>query len=238
MDVSSIIEHPERGGDTMADRVFELLSEAIINGELAPATRIREPELAAQCGISRAPLREALRRLEERKLITRTPRMSARVTVATPKLIAEIYAIREALEGVAAREAATRVTDADIALLRGLLASHQAQFDAKNVDTYRMGRSDDDFHFSIIRASGNHALVHILCDEYYNLIRLFRRQHRLVQGRARRAFTEHQRIVEALADRDGELAEILMRRHVAAALKGILDTIPPTSEVSKDREDP
>ncbi len=223
----------DRGGDTIADRIFDLLSEAIISGELAPATRIREPELAAQYGVSRAPLREALRRLEERQLITRTPRMSARVTVVTPRLIGEIYTIREALEGVAARQAAAHVTDADIAHLRGLLAAHQTQFAADNVDTYRMGRSDDDFHFYIIRCSRNQALIHILCDEYYNLIRLFRLQHRHVQGRAHRAFAEHQRLVDALADRDGELAEILMRRHVAAALKGILHTLS-TSSASRE----
>ena len=220
-----LTETPEAGGDTMADRLFDLLSEAIINGEMAPGTRIREPDLAAQYGTSRAPLREALRRLEERKLITRTPRMSARVTVVTPALIAEIYAIREVLEGVAAREAANRVSDADIAHLRSLLMSHKSQFDGHNVDTYRMGSADDDFHFFIIRCSGNSALIHILCDEYYNLIRLFRRQHRLVGGRAQRAFIEHQRIADAIADRDGELAEILMRRHIAAALDGLLHAV-------------
>jgi len=229
MDGSILHDTPgpaQRTGDTIADRVFDLLSEAIITGELAPAARIREPELAARYKVSRAPLREALRRLEERKLITRTPRSSARVTVATSNLIAEVYAIREALEGVAARQAATRITDAGIAHLRSLLAFHSAQFDGKIVDTYRMGRSDDDFHFSIIRASGNQALIHILCEEYYNLIRLFRLSHRHVPGRARRAFVEHQRIVDAIADRDGELAEILMRRHVAAALQGILQSTP------------
>jgi DNA-binding GntR family transcriptional regulator len=223
-----IMEAPEPGGDTMADRLFELLSEAIIGGEMAPGTRIREPELAAQYGTSRAPLREALRRLEERKLITRTPRMSARVTVVTPELIREIYAIREVLEGVAAREAANRVSDADIAHLCGLLVSHKAQFNGHNVDTYRMGSADDDFHFFIIRCSGNSALIHILCEEYYNLIRLFRRQHRLVGGRAQRAFIEHQRIADAIADRDGELAEILMRRHIAAALDGLLHAVSQT----------
>jgi len=145
--------------------------------------------------------------------------------VATPQLIAEIYAIREALEGVAAREAARCLSDTDIAHLRGLLAAHDLQFAGKSVDIYRMGRADDDFHFSIIRATRNQALISILCDQYYNLIRLIRRQHRHVPGRARRAFIEHQRIVDALADRDGDLAEILMRRHVAAALAGILATI-------------
>jgi DNA-binding GntR family transcriptional regulator len=210
---------------TVAHRIFEQLSEAIISGELAAGAKIKEPALAAKFGVSRAPLREAIRRLEERKLLTREPRVSARVTVLTPVRVAELYAIREALEGIAAREAALRVQPADIAHLRDLLRQHEAALDAASDDLYRQGTADEDFHFFIIKCSGNASLVQILCDEYYNLIRLVRRQHSRASGRARRALIEHQQLVEALAEGDGDFAEILMRRHIAAALRSILASI-------------
>jgi DNA-binding GntR family transcriptional regulator len=215
----------EADGATAAHRVFELLSEAIISGELAPGAKIKESALSSRFGVSRAPLREAIRRLEERKLLIRTPRLSARVASLTPVRISELYEIREVLEGMAARQAAMRMQPGDIAHLRDLLRQHEAALDASEDDVYRQGTEDEDFHFFIIQRSGNATLVQILCDEYYNLIRMVRRRHSRVAGRARRALQEHQQLVEALAERDGDFAERLMRRHVAAALRGILGSL-------------
>lgn len=215
----------EAGEATVAHRIFQELSEAIVTGQLEPGSKIKEAVLAARFTVSRAPLREALRRLEERKLLVRAPRMSARVAVLTPERIVELYTIREVLEGAAARQAAVRMQAADIAHMRDLLRRHEAVLDATEDDFYRQGIADEDFHFFIIKCSGNATLIHILCEEYYNLIRLVRRQHSRVAGRARRALLEHHQLVEALAERDGDFAETLMRRHVAAALRGILGSI-------------
>lgn len=203
-----------------SDRVFDQLSEAIVAGELLPGAKISEPDLAIRFGVSRAPLREAIRRLEERKLVSRVAHQGARVAVLSAARISEIYMVREALEGVAAREAAHRMSHEDVGQLRALLSSHEHSFGGDD-DTYRMGSADEDFHFRIIRASGNATLIALLLGEYYALIRMFRRQHRQVAGRARRALVEHHRITDALADRDAELAEFLMRRHIAAARTGI-----------------
>lgn len=204
---------------TTADRLLDLLSEAIVGGELAPGAKISEPELAARFGTSRAPLREAIRRLEERKLVTSVPHQGARVAVLSPARIREIYLVREVLEGAAAREAAARMSPEDVAELYSLLETHEARI-ASN-DVYLQGATDDDFHFRIIRASGNATLAGLLLGEYYTLIRMFRRQLGQVPGRARRALFEHRRIADALADRDGDLAELLMRRHIAAALDSV-----------------
>ncbi len=143
--------------------------------------------------------------------------------------IAEIYAVREALEGVAAREAAERIGEAEIARLRAHLADHEAAL-AEDGSDYRQGVADDDFHAVIIRASGNATLIDLLLDQYYALIRMFRVRHRQVAGRARRALIEHGRITDALADRDGELAELLMRRHIAAARDGIAAAFAANSD--------
>lgn len=220
---------------SVSDRLFQQLAEAIIAGELPAGAKISEPGLAARFGTSRAPLREAIRRLEERKLLSRVANQGARVAVLSPARIAEIYAVREALEGIAAREAASRITPEDIARLRAHLERHEAILDTVDGDDYRQGVADDDFHFVIIRASGNATLIDLLLDQYYALIRMFRLQHRQIAGRARRALIEHRRITDALADGDGELAEILMRRHIAAAREGIAASMD-VSPIIKDKK--
>lgn len=211
----------EVADETLADRVFGLLSEAIIKGELRPGAKISEPEIARRYGVSRGPLREALRRLQERKLVTRAPHLGARVVELSPATLAEIFTVREALEGIAAREAALRITPDEVEYLRALLRSHEPQFATSDTASYSQGSADEDFHFAIARFSRNSMLISLLCDDYYQLIRLYRSQHKSVAGRAKRAFVEHCRIADALADGDPELAELLMRRHVSAARRSM-----------------
>jgi DNA-binding GntR family transcriptional regulator len=200
---------------TAADRLFDLLSGMIVRGELGAGTKISEPDLAARFGTSRAPLREALRRLQERKLVTRVAHQGARVALLSPERIAEIYLVREALEGAAARQAAKRISDAEILELQSLLDLHEARVSSSNL--YLQGTDDDDFHTCVIRASGNETLIGLLLDEYYLLIRMLRGQRSTPGADARRALLEHRRIAEAIAERDPDLAELLMRRHIAAA---------------------
>src|SRR5262245_10478728 len=92
-------------------RLFARLVDAIINGRLAPGAKLNEPDLSRGFGVSRGPLREAIRRLEERQLVRCTPNSGARVIVHTPQEVIEAYEIREALEGMAARLAAVNMTD-------------------------------------------------------------------------------------------------------------------------------
>lgn len=208
---------------TVADRILNQLSEAILRGELRPGSKLSEPELARRLGTSRAPLREAIGRLEERKLVTRAPHVGARVVELTTDKVQEIFVVREALEGIAAREAATRMTDAEIAHLWLILNRHETCLDEGTFDIEDFqGGPDDDFHLFIVRCSRNEMLINLLCGEYYNLIRLCRRQQRRIAGRIQRSIIEHRRIADALADRDAELAELTMRRHVAAARAGLV----------------
>ncbi len=204
-----------KNGSTAADRLFDQLSDAIVTGALASGAKISEPELAIRYGTSRAPLREAIRRLEERKLVTRIAHQGARIATLTPERIRDLYLIREVLEGAAAREAAGRMTAVQVQDLHALLDVHMARVESS--DAYVQGEDDDDFHARIIRASGNATLADLLLDQYYLLIRMLRRQVRQGDGQAQAALAEHRRIAAALAERDGELAEMLMRRHIAAS---------------------
>src|SRR5690554_1975183 len=100
---------------TLADQVVERLQDDIVLGVLPPGTKLGEAELAARYGVSRGPLREAIRRLESRKLLERIPHVGTRVATLKLEDLIEIYRVREALEGMAARQAAENMSQAEIA---------------------------------------------------------------------------------------------------------------------------
>ncbi len=213
---------PDEGiARTAADRVFEALQAAIIRGDIPPGTRIGETELAERFGTSRGPLREALRRLEARRLVERTPHVGIRIASLTHEALIEIYYVREALEGMAARLAAMHMTADEVIGLHRLLAEHRRD-EALQADTaYFQQEGDLDFHYRIIKGSHNRALTELLIGELYHLVRMYRRQFSAYTNRPLKAFSEHLRIVEAIEARDGDLAEMLMRRHISAARQNI-----------------
>src|SRR5690606_35824069 len=106
---------------SLVDMIANQLEEAILNGRLAPGTKISEQGLARTLHVSRGPLREAIRRLEGRKLIERTPNIGARVAKLTDRGVQDVLVIREALEGIACRYAAICMSDEEIAALNALL---------------------------------------------------------------------------------------------------------------------
>ena len=201
---------------TLADQAYDALSRSIVSGELAPGERMLEVELAERFGMSRGPLREAMRRLEERRLVERVSQRGARVVRLTGPRLRGIYKVREALEGMASRLSAQNMTDAEIAELRQMLEAHENY--VRQRDDYSQNQQDWDFHDRIARGSKNEMLVSLLCDDLYQLIKIYRNQHKSKPGRARRALKEHWRILSAIEDRDGEMAEMMMRRHISAAL--------------------
>ena len=200
---------PDKAGGTLAEQVYRRLSAAILAGELAPGAKISEPALARAYGVSRGPLREALHRLQERKLITRSANQGPRVVQPTPEALVELFVVREALEGMAARLAALQGTEAEVTALRAAVS--------RGGDALSAEQHDQDFHAAIARCSRNPMLIDLLCGELYALLRLYRGVASPVRPRPSRAEIEHERIVSAIEDRDPDLAELLMRRHIAAA---------------------
>jgi DNA-binding GntR family transcriptional regulator len=122
---------PVAATGTRADSVFDLLRASIVQGELAPGSKINEPQLSKLYGISRGPLREAIRRLEGCKLVEIKANVGARVVELDIQKAIEIYEIREALEGLACGLAAERATASDCDQLRALLARHEAQIESE-----------------------------------------------------------------------------------------------------------
>ncbi|EOW9237366.1 GntR family transcriptional regulator [Vibrio cholerae] len=200
---------------TKSENLTEYLVEAIVEGELAPGSKISEPELAKQFQVSRGPLREALMRVEGLGLIERIPHIGARVIQLSPTKLVELYAVREALEGMAARLAARNITEIELAGLESLLSTHSTHIDQVEGASYFHQQGDFDFHYRIIQASRNQQLIGLLCDELYHLLRMYRYQSPRSHSRPVEALEEHKFILRAIRQRDEELAEMLMRRHIS-----------------------
>lgn len=208
---------------TLAERVFNQLQDAIVRGELAPGTKITEPGLSQAYGISRGPLREAMRRLETHRLIERVPHVGARVIKLSMQELLELFDVREAMESMAARLAARHMSSEEIAGIREVLAVHERQADLQSGEAYYQREGDLDFHYRIVLGSHNRMLMTILCDDLYYLVRLYRTQFSASGSRPQRAFVEHHRIVDAIEAGDEELAELLMRRHVSASRENVAE---------------
>lgn len=208
-------------GRTLAERVFARLQDDIVLGVLPPGTKLGETELAARYGVSRGPLREAIRRLESRKLLERVPHVGTRVASLKAADLIEIYRVREALEGMAARLAAENMTAEEVAGLHELLVQHEQQQDLKEDTAYFQREGDLDFHYRIIQGSHNQTLIDLLIGEIYHLVRMYRYQFSMTTNRPQKALGEHRQIIEAIENRDGEMAELLMRRHISRARENI-----------------
>ncbi|MCM2972756.1 GntR family transcriptional regulator [Larsenimonas suaedae] len=223
---------------TIAERVFHKLQDDIVRGHLPAGSKITEPGLAKSYGVSRGPLREAMRRLETHRLIERVPHVGARVVKLSMRELLELFDMREALESMAARLAARHMTQDELAALRGVLDAHEEQHDLPPGEAYHRREGDLDFHFHIVRGSHNRMLMTTLCDDLYYLVRLYRTQYSATGTRPQRAFVEHHRIVDAIASGDEELAETLMRRHITASRQLVTERYAMTLEHSDQKEEP
>ena len=206
----------------LADVVFDQVLDAIYQGRLAPGSVINEVALAQEFGVSRGPVREAVRRLQGIQLITREPYIKARVVTLSAESALELFQMRMALEGVACNLATRRMSDDEIAqLLAELEQDRQRRLEAANG-----GASAPrvfDFHERIVRASGNNRIINALCGDLYHLLRVYRRHSGTVLERKDDAYAEHWQILRAIRARDAELAESLMRSHIERAAQHLFE---------------
>ncbi|HAF43837.1 MAG TPA: GntR family transcriptional regulator [Gallionellaceae bacterium] len=218
-----LVKVPEQG--TLADVAAHRLAHSIVTGELEQGQKLNEAELAERFGMGRGPLREALRHLEGMRLVKRIPNAGARVVVLDRKTLSDLYGVREALEGMACRLAAAQMTDDEIAQLGALLDRHEEQIKKQGGKLYAQSEGDLDFHFQIARGSRNQMLMDMLGSEQYQLLRMCRYRTSRNAQRTKPALNQHRQIVDALRQRDGELAELLMRRHIQGAWRSISEMI-------------
>jgi DNA-binding GntR family transcriptional regulator len=204
---------------TGADIYAELLS-AIEEGALRPGTRLREAELAREFGVSRTPVREALKRLEAQGLAVHKPNRGMVIPVLGHDEINELYTVRQVLEGAVARFAAQHASDAEIGILRDMIAVDRRHID----DAEALARFNREFHRRLTLASHNRYLIEQVA-HLRQAILLLHGTTLVDPARRRSAIEEHARIVEAIAARDGAAAEEAARHHIgqahAARLKSV-----------------
>ena len=206
---------------TLASRAYQAIKLDILNGRLEQGAKIVESDLALKYGISRGPLREAIHRLEQMKLILRVPHAGSRVVSLDMKMMQDIYTAREPLEGMAARLAARLMSDEDIDDLFKLLDQQALGIDQSETSSYLQSETDLDFHSRIVRASDNQWILEKLNGELYQLVRMCRRQFKPALEPALTTLNQHRQIANAIAAHDEELAELLMRRHISSAWKDV-----------------
>ena len=201
------------GYKPLRDIVFETLRDAIITQVLKPGERLMEIQLADEMGVSRTPVREAIRKLELEGLVVMVPRKGAYVAGVSMKDIHEVYELRSALEALAVTLAAERITDDELeALERQLLK----EAEEKDDDLDNIVYIDATLHDMIYQAAHNQRLVQFIGILQEQLQR-FRAASLSKPGRSKTALEEHKQIVDALAERNGELAAKLAKDHIENA---------------------
>lgn len=193
---------------SQAERATVAIEEMIVRGELPPGSRLHEPKLATLLGVSRGSIREALHRLEGKKLLVRTPNHGASVASLSPVDLIELLEVREAIEGMACRLAAENMSNAEIDRLEEMLSRHDQN------GGYFQEAGDVDFHFAIAHGSRNKRLAESICGDLYHLLRIYRYKSSTLGERAAASAAEHARILAAIRERDPDKAEMLMRLHV------------------------
>jgi DNA-binding GntR family transcriptional regulator len=203
-----------------ADRAYYAIRELIVTLELAPGAVVREPELTERLGIGRTPVREALRRLAQERLIEVFPRRGMFVTKVDVRDLARLCEVRMALEPEAARLAADRATQTDLAELQELLGELDAP---RRPDPRAHIDLDERIHRAIYQASHNPFLVETLEEYYAHALRIW--MVALARTDIAGAVGSHHDVLDAIVRGHGPRAAELMREHVASFEEAVRDVL-------------
>lgn len=207
-------------GASRADFVYQQMREAMRDGRFRQGDRVREEDVARSLGVSRTPVREALRQLQSDGLLDVASGRGLGVVALDRSQVLELYAMRELLEGAAARLAAQHATPAEVAYMEHLLASFRRTRDAE-----QHARINRALHIAICDAAHNRYMVQSL-NQLSDALALLRGTTFSVGGRARTADLEHRAIVEAIAAGNSDLAETAARAHIRQAQALRLQMLP------------
>lgn len=197
---------------SLGSAVYAELRKRIVDGELRSGDRLREVELASSLGVSRTPVREALKRLENDGLIAYVSSRGVIVAELTAEQAVELYALREVLEGAAARFAAQHALEPETRLLQDMLNRQREIGD----DPDQQSKLNRSFHQTIYRMAHNRYLLGVLTKAQDYMVLLHQTAY-LAPGRSDTAYAEHMEIVNAIARRDPDAAEAAARRHIREA---------------------
>jgi DNA-binding GntR family transcriptional regulator len=196
----------------LRDQVLAALRKGIISGDYPPGERLTEDRLAEDFGVSRNPIREALRVAEAEGFVVILPRRGAVVASPSSATIDDIFAVRERLEPLAARLAAERAASGDVTTLRAIL--EQAHLATEHQDLRRVAELNSALHLQILEMSGNPWLASIAKALYLHVQWVFQMTATV---RAPHSWEEHVKLVDAIESGDGDQAESVALSHVGAA---------------------
>ncbi len=205
----------------LRDHVADVLRALIIRGEIPPSSSLREERLATRLNVSRTPLREAVRRLVQEGFLEQEPRRGVRVVAFNAELVREVYQVREALEGVAARETASRIPSGRVDQLRQHIEMLRSRIDGGDFSD-----TGDVVHDVIVEFCGNTEIQRLM-GVWRGRVRWIQQTSFRISQRLGVAFQEHDSIVRALEARDGDWAERATREHIrntVAELMRLLDS--------------
>jgi DNA-binding GntR family transcriptional regulator len=211
---------PPRQGRTgnQSELTYRQLKDLIVSGQLEPGARLVEAQIAEDLGVSRTPVREALRRLIDEHLVSRDTTGGLTVHRATQREIEDIYTIREVLDGLAARLAARRISETHLLWMTETIEAMQQA--AAGEDPAEVVAANLTFHDVLYSAAGNPRL-HGMGQELRDFVRLLSREPLAAAGRAAEIAEEHEAILEALRDGDPDRAEEASRAHVRRARENL-----------------
>lgn len=205
---------------SLRGRVFNKLREDILSGIYLENDELKENTIANELGVSRTPVREALRQLELEGLVTMIPNKGAYVTGITSKDMHDIYMIRSYLEGLCAKWACEHISHNQIEELEEVL--YLSEFHARKNHHEQMVELDSKFHELIYQASGSKILYHVLSD-FHHYVERIRKITLAIPSRATQANEEHAKILDAMKKRDGVLAEQLSNEHIMSSMRNIME---------------
>lgn len=204
---------------SLRGRVFQSIRENILNGIYEENEELRENTLAKELGVSRTPVREALRQLELEGLVKIVPNKGACVTGITAKDVKDIYATRSMLEGLCARWATEHITDEQIAELEEVILLSEFHLNrASKEQPQQVTELDGKFHEVLYRASNSRILRHVLSD-FHKYVKLARKASVTNHMRAEKSIEEHKAILDAIKNKDADRAEALANEHMMNVMK-------------------
>ncbi len=195
----------------LRDIVFETLRKAILDGDLKPGERVMEVQLAEKLGVSRTPVREAIRKLELEGLLEMIPRKGAYVADVSIKDVLNVLEVRASLEGLAASLAAERITEDEIDSLRK--SAEEFETMNKNNDRDGMVQKDTEFHSVLLNAARNNKLLSIV-ESLSDYVQRFRVIYFTEYSDAKNIMDDHRAILDAIKERDVEKANRVAQEHI------------------------
>lgn len=218
----AVLEINQRRAKTITSIAVDAIEDMIVSGDLVAGDRINESLLAEQLGISRGPIREACRSLEQAGLLTSKTNRGMYVREVTLDEARELYELRSAIAGLAGELIVKRAKDSEIEELQALVEQMQSAADQKKTEPYY--KLNLRFHDVLVRAARNGALE----DTYKKIVHqlhLLRRRGLVQEGNLQVSNQEHGIIVSALVERDADKASRAIRDHVANGFKRLMDTL-------------